>query len=296
MAKTARYNSFSDEGFSQKVAESISMQDLQRRLGYQTISGGSYQKIYKRIEDLGLDISHWTGQGWNKGNYDYSRYKKNSKIGTGLRASAPIIALRGHKCENCGLEEWNGIPIPLQIHHKDGDHYNNELTNILLLCPNCHAQTNTYCNKKGRVQSEITDEEILEALLQSKSINDTIFTLKVPNTASWYSRIRKVIIENNFSFSLKKTPTITYCNDCGCEITNNTLTGLCQKCYAKSTRKVERPKRDELKILIRSKSFLEIGRLYGVTDNAIRKWCDQYNLPRKKSIISSYSDEEWEKI
>lgn len=54
--------------------------------------------------------------------------------------------------------------------------------------------------------------------------------------------------------------------------------------------------REKLKKLIRTKSFVEIGKLYGVTDNAIRKWCDKYNLPRTKKEIKKYSDTEWENI
>ena len=54
--------------------------------------------------------------------------------------------------------------------------------------------------------------------------------------------------------------------------------------------------REELKDLIRHKSFLEIGRMYGITDNAIRKWCVKYDLPRTKTEIKSYSEEEWANI
>ena len=63
-----------------------------------------------------------------------------------------------------------------------------------------------------------------------------------------------------------------------------------------SQRKVERPTREELKVLIRNVPFLQIGQKYQVSDNAVRKWCDYYNLPRKKSDIRKYTDEEWEKI
>lgn len=55
--------------------------------------------------------------------------------------------IKEHKCENCGLTEWMGKPIPLELHHKDGNHYNNDLGNLEILCPNCHAQTNTYKGK-----------------------------------------------------------------------------------------------------------------------------------------------------
>ena len=52
-----------------------------------------------------------------------------------------------HKCECCGLSEWLGQPIPLELHHKDGDRNNNTLDNYELLCPNCHAFTDSYRGK-----------------------------------------------------------------------------------------------------------------------------------------------------
>lgn len=54
--------------------------------------------------------------------------------------------------------------------------------------------------------------------------------------------------------------------------------------------------REELKQLIRNQSFLAIGKQFNVSDNAIRKWCDKYNLPRKKTEIKNYSDKEWNLI
>ena len=47
--------------------------------------------------------------------------------------------IKQYKCENCGLSEWMNQPIPLELHHKDGDHYNNDLENLQILCANCHA-------------------------------------------------------------------------------------------------------------------------------------------------------------
>lgn len=63
-----------------------------------------------------------------------------------------------------------------------------------------------------------------------------------------------------------------------------------------SRRKVQRPSRDEFKTLIREKSYLELGRTFGVSDKAISKWAKQYNLPFKKSDIKQYTDEEWNNI
>ena len=60
-----------------------------------------------------------------------------------------IYSGRELKCEECIIgEEYNGHPIVLEIHHKDGDHSNNKLDNLQFLCPNCHSQTSNYRNKK----------------------------------------------------------------------------------------------------------------------------------------------------
>lgn len=85
-----------------------------------------------------------------------------------------------------------------------------------------------------------------------------------------------------------------YCIDCGVEITSGS--NRCVSCYHKTQYQCEHPTREELKKLIREKSFVEIGRIYGVSDNAIRKWCDKYNLPRKAKDIKKYTDAEWELV
>ena len=55
-----------------------------------------------------------------------------------------IILLRGHKCEICGLTEWTGKIIPLQLDHIDGNSRNNVLENCRVICPNCDALLPTY--------------------------------------------------------------------------------------------------------------------------------------------------------
>jgi len=48
--------------------------------------------------------------------------------------------------------------------------------------------------------------------------------------------------------------------------------------------------------MIRTESFLSIGKRFEVSDNAIRKWCVRYNLPKTKKEILNFSDEEWKLI
>jgi len=63
------------------------------------------------------------------------------------RRKARLLEERGHKCEECGLTVWRGKPIPLQLEHRDGNPMNSDKSNLALICPNCHAQTETYCGR-----------------------------------------------------------------------------------------------------------------------------------------------------
>ena len=55
-----------------------------------------------------------------------------------------------HKCYSCNHNEWLGVPIPLELEHIDGNPSNNLKENLTLLCPNCHALTDTYRGKNSR--------------------------------------------------------------------------------------------------------------------------------------------------
>lgn len=55
--------------------------------------------------------------------------------------------LKENRCEKCGITEWLGEPISVQLHHVDGNHKNNNLSNLQMLCPNCHSQTHNFCGK-----------------------------------------------------------------------------------------------------------------------------------------------------
>lgn len=60
-----------------------------------------------------------------------------------------LAEMRGYACEICGISEWNGKEIKLECDHIDGNHTNNVVENLRLICPNCHSQTDTYKNKNA---------------------------------------------------------------------------------------------------------------------------------------------------
>ena len=78
-------------------------------------------------------------------------YLKNSQDIQSNKVRIKLLreGYKEHKCENCGLTEWLGQPIPLELHHKDGNRNHNEIENYQLLCPNCHAFTESYRGKNS---------------------------------------------------------------------------------------------------------------------------------------------------
>ncbi len=97
-----------------------------------------------------------------------------------------------------------------------------------------------------------------------------------------------------YSKGLRATSEINRCLNCGKPIGKKST--LCMSCNNAKKLKIaleNKPvTREELKNLIRTTSFVDIGKQYDVSDNAIRKWCDKFNLPRTKKEIKSYSEDE----
>lgn len=284
---------YSDEQFIEAVSQSVSYSEVCRRLGILP-KGGNLKTVREKIKKLNLDKSHFVGQRWNKRKTAKDnpsiRSKNISEIlkKDGPKNTSSYIRLRlikegikEAKCECCGRTEWINSPIPLELHHINGEHYDNRLENLLILCPNCHALTDSHNNIEQLdkvINNYLTsDSNIQKAFLEAKLLKEKELNEKQKNK----SEIKKEI---NYITESK------ICPICGEKFNLRTKT---QKyCSQECSHKANGSKRPNVFELINKfkefKSFVQVGKFYGVTDNAVRKWCKLYNLPIKSKELKDY--------
>lgn len=81
-----------------------------------------------------------------------SEYSKKDNVSAHrLRLKLIEDGIKKDECETCGSSMWLGKKLSLELHHKDGDRYNNDFENLQILCPNCHSTTESYAGKKKRL-------------------------------------------------------------------------------------------------------------------------------------------------
>ena len=150
---TRKYNWDNKEDLAKIVRESSTITEVLHKVGLEN-KGGNFNTFKKATSRHGIDYSHFSQPGSVRGekNLNYiplDEYLKKSHPKNQIIKQKMIR--EGHtkdECSRCGIgNEWNGMPLVLQLDHIDGDSSNNTISNFRILCPNCHTQTRTFGNK-----------------------------------------------------------------------------------------------------------------------------------------------------
>lgn len=185
------WQNFSDEELREIVSTSISFREVQTRLGYSSKSGSIPERLKKVFDEKKIDYSHFKGNAWNKRSAPITEL---NDFGVVNKHSIKQILLeeRPYRCENCGIDSWLNNPIILQVHHIDGNSNHNVRANLILLCPNCHSQTDNWCHRNAS-SNNVTDEEFLAVLQDANSICDACRKLGITPNQNNYARARRLL-------------------------------------------------------------------------------------------------------
>lgn len=270
------------------VSNAKNIADICRALGL-VPAGANYEKVKRLLLENGITFVY-DKQPWNKGiKYSQKKYTREElefgnpqyKNTNFLKKRLIKEGLKENKCEVCGI---SGDEVSLELHHIDGDHTNNRLSNLQILCPNHHSQTENFRGrnkaKDSKSERHLSPEIYILSDFQAKERDEERKVKKRERNAEKYREIHpdaKEYIPRNKGNAIINKPQI--CQYCGKEFYSTSIQKFCsQECAHGST-----SKRPEFLQLIEDfkklKSFVQVGKKYGVSDNAVRKWCKLYGIP-----------------
>ena len=146
-----------DEALRRLVPSARSVAQVLAGLGLDPGNGSARRRVQRRMQRLDLSIDHFDGQAWARGAGGTRTPRPLAEVlvrdspwrgaSSTLRDRLVAEGVLTWACAECGITSWNGQRAPLQLDHVNGAPRDNRRENLRLLCPNCHAQTPTYCGR-----------------------------------------------------------------------------------------------------------------------------------------------------
>lgn len=166
---TNKIYEITDEQFVELIKNSSNIAEVLFKLGY-TVKGNSwgYSQIKQRMVDLNLDKKDFKGKSALMMGTKQKEISADKLLRVNCKHARNVLRrcivknnLLLYKCAICGLSEWNGKTLSLELDHINGINNDNRLENLRFLCPNCHSQTCTYGSRnqqKNESEYDIPDE------------------------------------------------------------------------------------------------------------------------------------------
>lgn len=151
------------------IKDSSTYAQILRKIGIRD-SGCNYRSLRRALKRFKIEFSPNNIYRQSSKKIELSEILVEHSTYTNTKKLKRRLIKEGHleeKCYNCNLREWLSKSIPLQLEHKNGRRTDCRPENLTLLCPNCHAQTETYCGKnKGKYKeaSEIKEKVMMQRI------------------------------------------------------------------------------------------------------------------------------------